>query len=361
MVAKEYTSYKPNYAIHPGEYLEEVLAERKMTQKELAELTGYSKKHLNQIIKKKAALSAETALRFEKVLDISADIWNTLENNYRLFEARKKEDEELQKNLLWIKQFPVRDLQTSGFIPKTEDGIILIRALLVFFGIAGVEQWDNYSEKSCGVYCRKSNNFDTELNDLLCWIRIAEIKSQQTEIKPYSEKAFKSNIEVIRSLTNLPVRNVISEMTRLCALSGVVFVVLPEIGKARISGITKWQHSDRILLALSDRYKTGDQFWFSFFHEAAHILLHSKEKIFIESDKSPDSDYESEANQFAENKLIPPELYHKFVKTGDFSANCIYSFSEKLSIHPGILVGRLQHDHTIAFNKHNELKEKISL
>ncbi len=60
------------------------------------------------------------------------------------------------------------------------------------------------------------------------------------------------------------------------------------------------------MIALSDRYKKDDFFWFTFFHEAAHLLLHSKKETFV--DDGTDNDLlEDEANRFAADFLIPSD------------------------------------------------------
>ena len=60
---------------------------------------------------------------------------------------------------------------------------------------------------------------------------------------------------------------------------------------------------------LDDRYKKDDFFWFTFFHEAAHLLLHSKKETFV--DDGTDNDViENEANDFATDFLIPRNTRH---------------------------------------------------
>ena len=60
---------------------------------------------------------------------------------------------------------------------------------------------------------------------------------------------------------------------------GGVYSCLP---KTCVSGATRWVGSDKAIIQLSLRYKTNDHLWFTFFHEAGHILLHGKKELFIE-------------------------------------------------------------------------------
>jgi HTH-type transcriptional regulator/antitoxin HigA len=78
-----------DWTVPPGEILQEMLDERYMTQVELADLTGYSFKHVNQIIKAHKAITVDCALRLEKALGVSAEFWLTAEMHHRLFEVRR--------------------------------------------------------------------------------------------------------------------------------------------------------------------------------------------------------------------------------------------------------------------------------
>ena len=80
----------PDTTICPGEILEEELVARGMTQKELARRMGRPVQSINEVIKGKRALTAETALDLERVLGIEAGLWVRLEGDYRLALARQK-------------------------------------------------------------------------------------------------------------------------------------------------------------------------------------------------------------------------------------------------------------------------------
>ena len=123
----------------------------------------------------------------------------------------------------------------------------------------------------------------------------------------------------------------------LTASAGVAVVLIPEIKKCPVSGAAHWLTPDKALIQLSLRYKTDDHFWFSFFHEAGHILKDPKKEVFIEDDGD---DREEKANRFAADFLIPPEHwdeFHKLKTEADIS-----SFSQAVGLAPGIVLGRLQ-------------------
>ena len=111
---------------------------------------------------------------------------------------------------------------------------------------------------------------------------------------------------------------------------------------------------------MSLRYKTNDHFWFTFFHEAGHIILHGKKQTFIDEIEPVTKDeQEKEANRFSSNILIPENEYIKFIDKGYFDLHDIVQFAGSVGIHPGIVVGCLQHDKKVPFSYHNKLKAKF--
>ena len=127
---------------------------------------------------------------------------------------------------------------------------------------------------------------------------------------------------------------------------------------AGVSGATRWITKDKALIQLSLKYKSDDQLWFTFFHEAGHILLHGKKQVFVEFGISNATDEEQEANAYARDILIPPEVRPRlpYLRT----RTQIQEFARSLGIAPGIVVGRLQHDDLVFKSAFNDLKRKLA-
>jgi HTH-type transcriptional regulator / antitoxin HigA len=86
MVTK--TESYPDVAIAPGEYLAEEIEARGITQKELARRMSRPLNAINEIVKGKKAITAETALQLEAVMpEIPARFWLNLETDYQLTKA----------------------------------------------------------------------------------------------------------------------------------------------------------------------------------------------------------------------------------------------------------------------------------
>jgi hypothetical protein len=149
-------------------------------------------------------------------------------------------------------------------------------------------------------------------------------------------------------------------LIRLCADAGVAVVFVPELPGTHVSGATRWLTAKKALIQLSLRYRSDDHLWFTFFHEAGHILLHGKRQVFLE-DSGTTNSQEEDANAFAANALIPSPAFREFQECENTSKAAIREFAEKLGISPGVVVGRLQHEGSLPYSHCNDLKRRFVL
>ena len=351
--------YVPDVVSPPGETLLEILEDRGMSQAELAERTGRPKKTINEIIKGKAALTPETAIQLERVLGTPASFWNNREQNYRDWLARQEERKNLSKHITWMRQFPVSSMIKHGWITKFNNQIDQLIEILRFFAIASPDQWQNGNQMTA---FRQSPTFAANPAAVSAWLRQGEIQFAQIQCAPYDEARFRQALQQIRGLTTQSPEGFVTQMTELCAQAGVAVIFVPEITGTRTCGATRWLTPTKAMIMLSLRYKTDDHLWFTFFHEAAHILLHGKREVFLEDDDEVSEDVrakEEEADRFASDFLIPPEAFRRFHPRGaHISHEDIIEFAQQLGIAPGIVVGRLQHDGIVPPHNFNQLKRR---
>ena len=355
-------TFAPDYISPPGETLEDVLDDRGMTQAELAERTGLSRKTVNEIIKGKAPITPETALHLEHVFGIPARFWNAREHQYREALVRQDEAKLLAQHSDWVNCFPYREMANLGMV-KWIDGRAQNavskrgRALLAYFGVASPEQWHQVWLQPSAAF-RKALTFTSDPAPVAAWLRYGEKKAAELEARPYDVNRFKAALNEIRGLTREKPEVFARRMITLCARSGVAVVFTPQLPKARISGATQWLHPDLALIQVSLRYKTNDHFWFTFFHETAHILLHGKRDVFLEeSEDKSEQAKEDEANRWSSNFLIPEAQLAAFMANGEKSHTAVQAFAEELGIAPGIVVGQLQHHNYIPWTHLNRLKQ----
>lgn len=207
---------------------------------------------------------------------------------------------------------------------------------------------------------RHSPSFESDGFALATWRRLAEAQAEEQSCGNYSESAFRESLRRVRELTCSPVDVALEEAKRLLNESGVVLALVKPLPKVRVSGAAWWLTPNRPILALSARHLRDDHLWFSFFHEAAHILLHSKKTVFIDDTDGASDDVDAEANTWAAGFLVPHNSWRRFVEVGSFDALSIREFAGEQGIPPGIVVGRLQHEHLVPWNSGlNRLKARL--
>jgi HTH-type transcriptional regulator/antitoxin HigA len=346
--------FRPDYTIPPGATLRHRLAQIEVSQSDLAARSGLSTKHINQIIQGVAPITQETALILERVTGISAGIWNKLEATYRETLLRGKHRDLTPEDEQWIARLPLKALRQHGHLPQQTDKVRTFEAALAFFGVADRLAWERIWMRPVASF-KRSPAFVSDPAAVASWIRLGQLESRKIETEPYNPTAFRSAIREIRRLTREPDGD---KVAATCAAAGVTVVFVKELAKSRISGATWWSTPARAVIALSDRYKRDDFLWFTFFHEAGHVLLHSKKETFID-DGSEEDTVEEEANRFAADLLIPPD---EAPRLSTLSTNSdVVEFAARIGIAPGIVVGRLHRDKLWDWKKGNDLRAEIRI
>jgi len=353
--------FEPDYTVHPGEILEETLQARGIGKSELALRSGLTSKHISQIIHSKAPITPETAVRLERILDVKAVLWLKLDSDYRLFMQKQHEKKALEAKFDWVQKFPIPALVARGYLPKTDDKSVLVSALLDFFNVGTIGAWEKqYTEMA--VHFRKTGKGKVNAETIAAWLKIGENKAKEISVGAFNKSAFENVLKAIRPLTKESPEAFEPVMVKLCAETGVAVIFVKEFPGTGISGATYWIGKDKVILMLSLRYKWDDHFWFTFFHEAGHIILHSKSSIIVDGNDLSGNKIEDEANEFAANLLIPKRDYNNFILTNPrIDETAIRRFAEAQKIAPGIIVGRLQKEGRFKYNWHNGLKRRFEL
>lgn len=342
--------YEPDYAIPPGEVIAEFIEEQGMTQVELARRLGVTTKHLNQLVGGTVSLSNEIAIALERVTGAPARFWNAIEANFQDFEAREREAEDLRADLPWLEELPLKELIAQGHVAdKRARPIDQLREVLKFFGVAGRSSFD---EVCASAAYRKSSAYTSDQYAIAAWLRVGEIRATDVRCPDFDKTAFRAALREVRGLTRIEDPNLwLPQLTKLCAATGVVVLLVPPIGKSRVSGAARWLTPEKALIQLSLRGRWAEAFWFTFFHEAAHILLHSKKRTFIDDDNGSD-ELEVEADRFALDFLIPREHLPRLGTLR--TAADVRRFAAEIGVGSGIVAGRLHKENLIPKNWFNK-------
>ena len=333
-----------------------------MTGAELARRTSLSEKHISQLLNARAPLSMEVALQLEQVLGIPARLWNSLEFNYRAQQRRAEQRQAFHQFKEWMQRFPVAAMRNAGYFGSLEVGRGVaerVEALLQFFGVTSPKAWEAQWEHATGRF-RKSPSFEPDHYALTAWLRRGELESERIRCHAYDPELFRGALDEARELTALAPEEFEPRLVKLCANAGVALTFVPALPRLAISGVTRWKGASKALVSLSLRFRSDDQLWFSFFHEACHVLEHKAGTIYIDSPADPDGDPDERiANQFARDHLIPPDAFAEFSQRRRFSKAAIRSFAKSIDVAPGIVVGRLQHEGLLPRSHCNDLKQRF--
>jgi HTH-type transcriptional regulator/antitoxin HigA len=353
--------YAPTVVSPPGDTLADLLEERGMTQVELARRLGRPKKTINEIIRGKAALTAETAMQLEQALGTPASFWNAREARYREYLARLEHDAKLaEEGAELLEAVPYASAARLRWVPPTRKKGEQVRELLRFFGVSSVDAWKDVYEQPIAAAFRKARHKEVDLGALALWNRACEREAAAIEAEAFDGKAFETALHgPIRAL-NLEAdpEHFVPKLVAACAAVGVVVVFVPAPPKCPVSGATRWLNPRRALIQLSLRHRTNGHLWFTFFHEAGHILLHGRDATFVDvEDDDRTSKQEREADAFAREVLFPKAAEDDYRHIEPIEAHVI-ELAKRHGLHPGIVVGRLQHDGRLPWNRMNHLKER---
>lgn len=350
--------YRPDFVTPPGDTLQEILDTMGMTKVELADRIGKTQKFVIDIIKHGATITPITAMELEKVLGTPASFWNNRERRYRESVARKEERRKLLDKVEWLKDFPLSKMIKAGWIKRYKDKVDQLNELLRFFAVASPTQWERMWLSPNAAY-RKSKAFVSKPKASSAWVRKGEIEAQGIPCAPYEKDKFRSALYEIRSLTRSAPEHFQHRTVELCRESGVAVVFTPAMEGAPIYGATRWLNLEKAMIQLSVRGRWEDLLWFTFFHEAGHILIHGKKEVFVEAEDRED-EKEKEADRFAMNWLIPHAAWQRFVSSSDFRTEAaVAAFADQQQISPAVVVGRLQHEGLIPHSQLNGLRRRF--
>ncbi len=352
---KDNNGFMPTVAIPPGETIRENMEFLGMNQKELAARLDITPKHLSNIINGNAPITYDTALKLESVIGTDAQFWMNLETNYQLNKARIEEQKKLDLDLQILKEIPYKEMSDFGWVKSTPDRVERVFNSRNFFGVAELS-----SIKPSYAVAFRTHKQVREISDfgVLAWLRKAELKGLSEEVGKFNKRKLKSLIPTFRELTLKEPNYFYPEMERLCAECGVALVLVPYLPRTYICGATIWRNN-KAIIALSVRGKRADVFWFTFFHELAHLINHSSNEFHISFDNESEED---EADYLASNYLISEEQYRNFIERYDYTDKIqIVNYSQEIGIAPCILLGRLQHDERIGYQYYNDLKPSFEI
>lgn len=345
------------FIIHPGETLKEVLEDKNMLQEELAERTGFSPKHISEVVNGKKGISPKLAKSLEYVFGIPATFWINLQGIYDKeiieFEEKNnisKSEFEIAKEIRPVLEYAVK----LKLIDKISNDV---ESVLVSRNICGVQNL-TYMEKilSSQVAYRTSTKQKVNQYILYTWQRVCELLAKkESNTNYYNKTLLINNLENIKKLMFEENPNeMIKKLKGIFNECGITFELVEHFTGAPVQGFIE-KKENRMILCMTIRQSYADIFWFTLFHEIGHILNgdieYNKIDYYVENEER-----ENDADEFAKNILINKHDYNIYINKADFSKESIIEFSKVQKVRPYIVVGRLQKDKKIEYSQYSDLK-----
>lgn len=341
-------SYHPDWIPPPGATVRDLLGRKGLdSTSTIAARLGHQRSEL--LLEGHLRLDPEIAAVLSKVVGLSAQFWLERERLYRA----ALDQREFEATLL--RELPLGEMRKWSFVERRESHAEAVADVVRFFGKDDVNDCRTYIDQLPRTVRQKASPaLASQPGPLAVWIRAGEIQAELMNASPWDIERLRQLIPEFRKLTRTadPAKY-LPRLRYLCGTCGVALVVMRPPDGCRARGAVRFLSESKAMLLLSYRHLSDDQFWFSFFHELGHMILHPQEDQ-IDDDWASRVTAEDEADQFAADALIPPKVRDRLRGLRD--ARAIIAFARQLGVSRGIVVGRMQHDGIVPFDRFNRLK-----
>lgn len=348
---------------HPGKMLRAHLDEAGLTQDDLAAITGIRRQTFSSIISGKSGITAEMAVALAAVFRNSASEWLSWDSQYRL-SILESDTAELQEKARLYASAPIREMQRRGWIKDT-DQLEELKAELFKFSDedAGV---DEAGDVRAAFRRSASDSQSLTPSERYWYLRARQIAKALSvgRFIPSRLRELEARLRELAAYTKEA-----RHLTRVFAEYGIRFLVVEPLPGTKIDGAAFWLNADSPVIAVSLRADRIDGFWFTVFHEFKHIdhrdaLSVDSGLIADDKDTAPllvVEESERLANEGAAHALIPKSELDSFVRRVGplYSKQRIIQFAHRIKMHPGIIVGQLQHRNELGYSAHRDLLAKI--
>ena len=337
----------PAVAFPPGDYIKEALDARGWTREEFAEIIGRTPKFVGELVKGDKAITPRTAKELAAALGTSAILWLNLEAAYRLHHSQAPVSTRITRQARLRERFAVREMVKRRWIEASDDPEVLEVQVLRFFNISSIDE-----EPRLAHAARKTGYPADIRGPQRAWLfRVKQIASAMVTPE-YSERALREALPLLASLRGDPEN--IRQIPHILSKCGVRFVIVEHVASSKIDGVCFWlqDKGPSPVIGMSLRLDRIDNFWFVLRHECEHVLQgHGREEAIVDRDiastdsSQPIPDEEVIANAAAAEFCVPKAEMEDFMIRHRplYSEEKVVKFARRMQVHPGLVVGQLQH------------------
>jgi HTH-type transcriptional regulator / antitoxin HigA len=350
----------PQWISPPGAIVARILKGKNVDLDDFAFEIGLSAREARALIEGTVAIDDELASRLATVVGSTSSFWLRCEQSYREDIRRNLADYVDDEVKAWLKHLPLKEMAGLGWLRLHRDPVRQAEECFRFFGVIGLDDWKQRQANLLSrVNFRTSLAYQSDPTSTSAWLRWAEDKADDMACETWDREAFAAGLDSMRALSrNHHPERFVPRLREICAASGVALVIAPAPKGCRASGATKLIRRRKAMIVLSFRYYSDDHFWFTFFHEAAHLILHTDQELFLEEDGGDSDDREKEADAFALDTLIPPEKQEAMYSLPQ-RYEYYMQFARRIGIAPGVIAGQMQRLGYLPYERLNKLKRRF--
>ena len=349
----------------PGEFIRDEIEARGWSQIELAEVLGRPGRLVSELIAGKRAITPETAKGLGEAFGTGAQFWMNMESSYQLSKVQGDASKAVARRAKLYEIAPVKEMIKRHWIEPTDNIDVLEKSVCSFFGKSSLDA----PIPEMAHAARKSSSYEEVTPAEAAWLRRVRQLAEAMEVKAFSEVAFGTALNQLKAM--LRDVDAVRQVPGVLAGAGVRFLIVEALASTKIDGVCLWLTPEAPVIALSMRYDRIDAFWHTLLHECAHV----KHKdgltgdVYLDinlvgdeaepSGQKPES--ERRADDFAAGFSISRGELDGFIARVKplFSKTRIQGLAAKLNIHPGLVVGQLQHRKAIPYSHSREMLAKV--
>lgn len=339
-----------DYAVAPGEYVEEWAEDEGLSQQRVADLLGCSRKHVNEIINGRAPITPDTAVRLERVTRIPARAWHKYEAMYRDDLARIASEQDLASHFSDIAPSAASYLRKIGATQATKkDPGKFVSDFLAFHRCGTWEAYEHLHESATrGDYALaalKDAKSQLDRTLLTTWLRAGEMSEafERGQHYKYDPDRLRNALPALRERAARPDATMLKDISEMLEDVGVVFMVVDPPEKFPLLGMTRWIDKKVPVIQQTGRWgkKCGFVIW-TLFHEIGHVLNDLRGSMHLEykTDTKRNTAAEKQANEFAFEVLFGDqglEPFRGLTRDGEIRAA-----AKAVGVAPGVAVHQMR-------------------
>lgn len=333
-----------NNAFHPGEYIRDELEARGWSQAAFALILGWRPNVVQDVLKGTRSISLDMAKALGAAFGTDPQLWLNLQSAYQLAMS-PKQDESIKRKAQMFGTYPIREMQNRGWLSNTDDAGQLQGELCALLGVSRLDE-----QPSLKYAARKSDDYSCTTPTQQVWLaRARQLATRLSVERKYNDNTHANMMRELSQLKNEP--EAVRHVPKILAKHGIRFMAIEGIKKSFIDGACFWLDKHSPCVALSLRWDRIDAFWFNLAHELGHIKFRHGDIVdiymFGEDSKTVGTrpDEEKAADDFATAFLVDQANLNSFIARNHplYSKLYVMAFAIQNDVHPGIVVGQLQH------------------